>query len=96
MPHPEDDVDDLEDDMSHLLVDEEEKEGDDDDKENHTEESANKEEFKNRIEAIMKATEADGVDRDEELQAVVAEMLAAAGPDAAAAFSKEIQAHANK
>jgi len=88
VPHPEEDVDDLEDDMSHLLVDE--------DKDDDAEESADKEEFKNRIEAIMKSTEADGVDRDEELQAVVAEMLAAAGPDAAAALTKEIQAHANK
>ncbi|GJJ70108.1 uncharacterized protein EMPS_02457 [Entomortierella parvispora] len=96
VPHPEEDVDDLEDDMSHLLVDDDEKKEDDEDKDANADESDDKEEFKNRIEAIMKATEADGVNRDLELQAVVSEMLAAAGPDAAAALSKEIQAQANK
>lgn len=89
-------MDDLEEDMSHLLVDEdEEKDGDEEEKEDDTETTADREEFKNRIEAIMKATEKDGVDRDDELKAVVAEMLAAAGPDAAAALTKEIQAHAD-
>ncbi|KAG0053882.1 hypothetical protein BGZ83_000279 [Gryganskiella cystojenkinii] len=90
VPHPEeDDEDNLNDDMSHLLVEDDEKEDDE-------KESANKDEFKDRIEAIMKATEADGKDRDDELKAVVAEMLAAAGPEAAAALSKEIQDKANK
>ncbi|KAK3834533.1 MAG: ankyrin repeat-containing domain protein [Linnemannia gamsii] len=90
VPHP-DEVDELEDDMSHLM----EEKGSDDSSDSDSDEKANGEsstEFKQRIEAIMKATEADGVDRDEELQAVVAEMLATAGPDAAAALSEQLQA----
>ncbi|KAF9134787.1 hypothetical protein BGW39_005874 [Mortierella sp. 14UC] len=90
VPHP-DEVDGLEDDMSHLM---EEKDSDDS-PDSDSDEKARGEsstEFKQRIEAIMKATEADGVDRDEELKAVVAEMLATAGPDAAATLSEQLQA----
>ncbi|KAG0315610.1 hypothetical protein BGZ97_008046 [Linnemannia gamsii] len=89
VPHP-DEVDELEDDMSHLM---EEKDSDDSsDDEDKKENSESSTVFKERIEAIMKATEADGVDRDDELKAVVAEMLATAGPDAAAALSEQLQA----
>ncbi|KAG0297916.1 hypothetical protein BGZ96_004269 [Linnemannia gamsii] len=89
VPHP-DEVDELEDDMSHLMreKDSDDSSDDEDKKENGESSTA----FKERIEAIMKATEADGVDRDKELKAVVAEMLATAGPDAAAALSEQLQA----
>lgn len=89
MPHP-DEVDELEDDMSHLMEEKDSDDtSDDEDKKANGESSTA---FKERIEAIMKASEADGVDRDNELKAVVAEMLATAGPDAAAALSEQLQA----
>ncbi|KAG0367943.1 ankyrin repeat-containing domain protein [Gamsiella multidivaricata] len=91
VPHPDKDVDELEEDMSHLL--EEEADSDDDKTE---EQDTTENTYKDRIETIMKATEADGKDRDEELKAVVAEMLATAGPEGAAALSKELQAQENK
>ncbi|KAI1311050.1 hypothetical protein EDD11_003557 [Mortierella claussenii] len=95
VPHPDKDVDELEEDMSHLLEDEEESEDDKDDGEDQDDDAAENS-FKQRIETIMKATEADGKDRDEELKTVVAEMLAAAGPEGAAQLSKELQAQENK
>ncbi|KAF8936521.1 hypothetical protein BGZ47_009462 [Haplosporangium gracile] len=89
VPHP-DEVDELEGDMSHLMEEKDlDDSSDDEDKKAHGESSTA---FKERIEAIMKASEADGVDRDNELKAVVAEMLATAGPDAAAALSEQLQA----
>ncbi|KAF9153098.1 hypothetical protein BG015_004079 [Linnemannia schmuckeri] len=89
VPHP-DEVDELEDNMSHLMEEKDSDDSsDDEDKKTNCESSTA---FKERIEAIMKASEADGVDRDDELKAVVAEMLATAGPDAAAALSEQLQA----
>ncbi|KAF9106727.1 hypothetical protein BGX27_009042 [Mortierella sp. AM989] len=92
VPHPDNDIDDLEEDMSHLLEDNKESEGGDDKAEQDSTENS----FKERIETIMKATEADGVDRDDELKVVVAEMLAAAGPEGAAQLSKDLQAQVDK
>ncbi|KAK3829930.1 MAG: ankyrin repeat-containing domain protein [Linnemannia elongata] len=89
VPHP-DEVDELEDDMSHLMEEQDSDNTSDDEDKNANGESSTA--FKERIEAIMKASEADGVDRDDELKAVVAEMLATAGPDAAAALSEQLQA----
>ncbi|KAF9933142.1 hypothetical protein FBU30_006466 [Linnemannia zychae] len=92
VPHP-DKIEELEEDMSHLM---EEKESSDDSDSDSDDAKANndsvKDSFKQRIDAILKATETDGVDRDEELKAVVAEMLAVAGPEAAAALSEQLQA----
>ncbi|CAO3563969.1 unnamed protein product [Mortierella alpina] len=90
VPHPDNSTDDLEEDMSHLMEDKDEDE--DDEHDDNEKDSA----YKERIESIMKATENDGVDRDDELKAVVSEMLAAAGPSGAAALSKELQAHKEK
>lgn len=76
--------------MSHLMEEKDSDDSsDDEDKEVNGESSTA---FKERIEAIMKASESDGVDRDDELKAVVAEMLASAGPDAAAALREQLQA----
>ena len=86
MPHPENDADELKNGMAHLMVEKDEEEPESD------EEDSSKDSFKDRIETIMKATEADGKDRDEELKVVVSEMLAAAGPERAAALAKELQA----
>ncbi|KAF9966866.1 hypothetical protein BGZ70_000977 [Mortierella alpina] len=90
VPHPDNSTGDLEEDMSHLMEDKDEDE--DDEHDDNEKDSA----YKERIESIMKATENDGVDRDDELKAVVSEMLAAAGPNGAAALSKELQAHEEK
>ncbi|KAF9182436.1 hypothetical protein BGZ51_004740 [Haplosporangium sp. Z 767] len=90
VPHPDNDADELENDMAHLMVEKDDEESESD------EEDSSEDSFKNRIEAIMKATEADGKDRDDELKAVVSEMLAAAGPERAAALTKELQAQTNK
>ncbi|KAI8595961.1 hypothetical protein EDD21DRAFT_389743, partial [Dissophora ornata] len=95
VPHPDKDVDDLEEDMSHLLKDEDEDNSDEEDGDDKDEE-AKENSFKHRIESIMKATEADGVDRDEELKSVVAEMLVAAGPERGEALAKELQAQEDK
>ncbi|KAF9907073.1 hypothetical protein BX616_000538, partial [Lobosporangium transversale] len=96
VPHPDKEVDELEDDMSHLLEDSDDSDSNksESDKEDDDSDSdvAGENKFRQRIEAIMKATEADGKNRDEELQVVVAEMLAAAGPERAAKLSKELQA----
>ncbi|KAF9547898.1 hypothetical protein EC957_007625 [Mortierella hygrophila] len=89
VPHP-DEVDELEDDMSHLMEEKDSDDSSDDEYKKANGESSTA--FKERIEAIMKASEADGVDRDDELKAVVAEMLATAGPDAAAALTEQLQA----
>ncbi|KAF8945398.1 hypothetical protein BGZ46_006022, partial [Entomortierella lignicola] len=89
VPHPDNDVDDLEEDMSHLLEDEEDEGIDTNDEQEPTA-------FHERIESIMKASEADGVNRDEELKTVVSEMLVAAGPEAAAQLSKNLQEQAEK
>ncbi|KAG9063627.1 hypothetical protein KI688_003738 [Linnemannia hyalina] len=89
VPHP-DEVDELEDDMSHLMEEKDSDDSSDDEDKKANGESSTA--FKERIEAIMKASEADGVDRDDELKAVVAEMLATAGPDAAAALTEQLQA----
>ncbi|KAH7056462.1 ankyrin repeat-containing domain protein [Linnemannia elongata] len=89
VPHP-DEVAELEDDMSHLMDEKDSDDSSDDEDKKANGESSTA--FKERIEAIMKASEADGVDRDDELKAVVAEMLAIAGPDAAAALSEQLQA----
>ncbi|KAG0001541.1 hypothetical protein BGZ80_005608 [Entomortierella chlamydospora] len=92
VPHPDKDIDELEEDMSHLLKDEEE----DEDSDDNDEQEATENSFKHRINDIMKATEADGVDRDEELKAVVTEMLVAAGPEGAAKLSKDLQDQVNE
>ncbi|KAF9145605.1 hypothetical protein BGX30_007940 [Mortierella sp. GBA39] len=89
VPHP-DEVDELEDDMSHLMEEKDSDDSSDDEDKKANGESSTA--FKERIEAIMKASEADGVDRDDELKAVVAEMLTTAGPDAAAALTEQLQA----
>ncbi|KAG0201954.1 hypothetical protein BGX33_009996 [Mortierella sp. NVP41] len=92
VPHPDADVNELEDDMSHLMEEKNSGEDSDEDEKENGKSSAEKDSFKERIETIMKASEADGVDRDDELKAVVAEMLATAGPNAAAALSEQLQA----
>ncbi|KAF9360327.1 hypothetical protein BGX26_009797 [Mortierella sp. AD094] len=92
VPHPDKDIDGLEENMSHLLEDDVE----DEDSDDNDEQEAIENSFKDRIDTIMKATEADGVDRDEELKTVVTEMLAAAGPERAAKLSKEIQAQVDE
>ncbi|KAG0312391.1 hypothetical protein BGZ99_009535, partial [Dissophora globulifera] len=83
VPHPDNGDNDEDEDMAHLLAE---------DKEEDEETDAAIDSFKGRIEAIMRATEADGVSRDDELKAVVSEMLAAVGPERAAALSKDLQA----
>ncbi|KAG0289187.1 hypothetical protein BGZ98_003952, partial [Dissophora globulifera] len=83
VPHPDNGDNDEDADMAHLLAE---------DKEEDEETDAAIDSFKGRIEAIMRATEADGVSRDDELKAVVSEMLAAVGPERAAALSKDLQA----
>ncbi|KAG0213243.1 hypothetical protein BGX28_004816 [Mortierella sp. GBA30] len=90
VPHPDSSVDELDEDMSHLM---EEKDENEEEEEETKKENGN---FRERIETIMKATEDDGVDRDDELKAVVSEMLTAAGPNGAAALSKELQAQEDK
>ncbi|KAK3818834.1 MAG: ankyrin repeat-containing domain protein [Benniella sp.] len=83
VPHPDDDDDEQEDDMSHLLREDSGNESEEnDDEEDSGEEDATDNTFKDRIETIMKATEADGVNRDEELANIVKEALAVAGPGA--------------
>ncbi|KAF9971753.1 hypothetical protein BGZ73_005224 [Actinomortierella ambigua] len=76
VPHPEPKEE--EDDMaSYLLADDQPDE--DKEPEEGTYDDTMHEKFKERIDAIMKASQEDGKDRDEELKAVVAEMLAAGG-----------------
>ncbi|KAF9156460.1 hypothetical protein DFQ26_009355 [Actinomortierella ambigua] len=72
VPHPEPEAEE-EDMASYLLAD------DDKEPEEGAYDDSMHEKFKERIDAIMKASQEDGKDRDEELKAVVAEMLAAGG-----------------
>ncbi|KAF9986485.1 hypothetical protein BGZ65_007456 [Modicella reniformis] len=101
--HPENDVDDLEENISHLLQDDNENSSDsssdssnegssDDEREKNGKNNS----FRGRIETIMNATEADGVNRDEELNTVVTEILTTSGPEGAAALSRELQAQESK
>ncbi|KAG0237893.1 hypothetical protein BGW41_008319, partial [Actinomortierella wolfii] len=84
VPHPEPKEE--EDDMaSYLLADDKEDEGnnDTDSEEGHSDNTTH-EKFKQRIDAILKASQEDGKNRDEELKVVVAEMLAAGGQEGTA------------
>jgi hypothetical protein len=95
--HPERDVDQLGEDMSYLLNDSDASDNDDDgdttsNGKGKSNGSAPANNFRDRIETIMRATEADGVNRDAQLTTVVTEMLSAAGPEAATALSEELQA----
>ncbi|KAG0215469.1 ankyrin repeat-containing domain protein [Mortierella sp. GBAus27b] len=102
--HPDKDVDDLQEDMSYLLnaSDASDDDGDDGNTTSNGKGKSNNghangsapanNNFRDRIETIMRATEADGVNRDAQLTTVVTEMLSAAGPEAATALSEELQA----
>ncbi|KAF9435505.1 hypothetical protein BGZ76_006164 [Entomortierella beljakovae] len=87
VPHPDSDVEDLEEDMSHLM----EGDSDDEGERNENGQQNGGDSFKQKIDAIMKATEADGINRDDELKAAITEMLVAAGPGSTAQLSKELQ-----